>query len=79
VNPLLPAGYDIAWAVAMVLIVSLAVVALVSIARQARGLSSTQALVWTVVVIVVPVLGSLAWLLIGRMSSGGEVEAAPER
>ena len=65
-NPLLPAGYDIAWSVVSVVVIALAVFALVVLARSAQRLTSWQALGWTLVILFVPVLGSLAWLTIGR-------------
>lgn len=67
-NPLLPAGYDIAWTVGSVLLIALLVVALVSMARSATRLTATNALVWTLVVIFVPIVGPLAWLTVGRRS-----------
>ena len=68
VNPLLPVGYDTAWTAILVLQIALVMVALVSIARSARRLTSTQALIWTLVAIFVPVVGPLAWLSIGRQA-----------
>ena len=68
-NPLLPTTYDIVWTVVFALGVVLALLALVSIARIAKRLTSTQALIWTLVVIFVPVLGPLAWLAIRSASN----------
>jgi len=68
-NPLLPAGYDIAWSVVTLAIVVLIAVALVTLARSAKRLTSPQALLWTLIVLFVPVLGALAWLFIGRPST----------
>ena len=67
-NPLLPAGYDIAWASVSVLMVALLVVALVSMARCASRLTATNAVLWTLLVIFVPFLGPIAWLAVGRRS-----------
>jgi uncharacterized membrane protein YhaH (DUF805 family) len=53
-NPILPAGYDIAWAIVSFLVIALVVVALVSLARTAKRLTSTQALIWTLVTILCP-------------------------
>ncbi|WP_413354206.1 PLDc N-terminal domain-containing protein [Microbacterium sp. 1P06AB] len=66
VNPLLPAGYDIVWSVVALMAAVLAIVALVSLTRSARRLTSTQALLWVLVVLLVPVAGPLAWLAVGR-------------
>jgi uncharacterized membrane protein YhaH (DUF805 family) len=68
INPLLPAGYDIAWTIISILLIALVIVALVSIARTAKRLTSAQALIWTLVTIFVPVVGPIAWLSIGRRS-----------
>lgn len=73
-NPLLPAGYDIAWTVVSVLVIALLIVALVSMARTAKRLTSTQALIWALVTIFVPVVGPLAWLAIGRRSGLAQVQ-----
>jgi len=73
-NPLLPAGYDIAWTTVSFLFIALVVVALVSLARAAKRLTSMQALIWALVTIFVPVVGPLAWLLIGRRSGLAHVQ-----
>lgn len=65
-NPLLPTSYDAWWTIALTLTLALAVVALVSLARKSRRLTATQALGWTLLAIVVPVVGPIAWLTIGR-------------
>lgn len=67
-NPLIPAGYDIVWSVVAALVIALAVVALVTLARSARRLTATQVLIWRVIVLLVPLVGSVAWLAIGRRS-----------
>jgi hypothetical protein len=68
-NPLVPGGYDIAWSVVAVLLIALTVVALISLARSAARVSRTQALVWTLIVLIVPVVGPIAWLTIGRRTA----------
>ena len=68
-NPLLPAAYDIAWSVTAVAMLLLVVVVLFSIARTAELITSSQALIWTLVVIFVPIVGPLSWLFIGRRSA----------
>lgn len=67
-NPLIPAGTDIAWAVVCILAIALAVVALVSLARAAKNLTALQRLVWTIIVLFVPILGASVWLGIGRQA-----------
>lgn len=68
VNPLLPAWYDVVWSVTAVAMFVLLVIALISLSRSAKSLSSLQALVWTFVALFVPIAGPLAWLFIGRRS-----------
>ncbi len=74
INPLILVGYDIVWTLVSVLVIALVIVALVSIARTAKRLTSTQALVWALVTIFVPVVGPLAWLSIGRRSGLAQVQ-----
>ena len=74
INPLLPTGYDITWTAVSILLVALVLVALVSIAQTAKRLTSTQALIWTLVTIFVPVVGPIAWLSIGRRSGLAPVQ-----
>lgn len=71
-NPLIPAGYDIAWSAIAALVIALAVVALIVLARSAKRLSAIQVLVWTLLILFVPVLGSVAWLTIGRRADALE-------
>jgi hypothetical protein len=68
-SPLIPAGYDITWTAVVALTVLLLVIALVSLARTAVRLSPAQSLGWVLVAILLPVLGPLAWLFIGRRSA----------
>ena len=68
-NPLIPAGYDIAWSIVAVAAIVLIVVALISLARSAQRLTSLQALIWVLVVLFVPVLGSIAWMAVGRRTA----------
>jgi len=66
VNPLMPAGYDLVWSGAAVVVFGLAVWGIVSLSRSARRLSSTMVLVWALVILLVPVLGPVSWLFAGR-------------
>ena len=68
-NPLVPATYDIVWMVVTVVAVILMIVALVSIARASKRLNSVLALIWTLVVLFVPVVGPAVWLAIGRRAA----------
>ncbi|WP_214467006.1 PLDc N-terminal domain-containing protein [Microbacterium flavescens] len=65
-NPLIPAAYDVVWSVVALLIIVLTIVALVTLSRLAKRLTSAQALVWTLVVLFVPLVGPSVWLSIGR-------------
>ena len=68
-NPLLPAAYDLTWSVMVVAVLIFMVIALISIARVAKRITSWQSLIWTLVVVFVPLVGPLAWLFIGRRSA----------
>ena len=64
-NPLLPVGYDIFWAVVVAVQLVVLVLALVSIART-RRLGATAQAVWVLIVLLIPILGSLTWFILGR-------------
>lgn len=68
-NPLIPTGYDIVWSVVALALFALMVTALISLVRSARALTTVQSLVWTLLVLLVPLLGALAWLFVGRPSA----------
>lgn len=65
-NPLLPAEYDIAWTVVLVLGLSVVVAAFVSLALSAPRMSPLAAVLWVAMVLLVPVVGAVAWLAVGR-------------
>ncbi len=69
-NPLLPATSDLVWSGLAVVALGLAVWAVLSLSRRARDLSSAVVAVWAVVILLVPVLGPLAWILAGRRARG---------
>jgi drug/metabolite transporter (DMT)-like permease len=75
-NPLIPTGYDILWSVIAIALFALVVAALISLVRNARALTTVQALVWTLLVLFVPLFGALAWLFVGRPSSAAAVARA---
>lgn len=79
VNPLLPAWYDIAWSTSVAVALILLVIALISLSRTARSLSSRQALVWTFITIFAPIAGPLAWLSIGKRSATASPDGSPQR
>lgn len=72
-NPLLPASYDLLWAIAFVAVVGLGVAAFVGISRRARSTPLAVSLVWIALVLLVPVLGPLAWFVVGRRMMGEPV------
>jgi hypothetical protein len=65
-NPLIPPVYDIVWSVVAAASVVLIVIAIVSLSRKASQLSPVLALAWAALILVVPVLGPVAWLAVGR-------------
>ncbi len=70
-NPLIPSALDVAWSAITVVAVCLAIVALITLIRNSRSLTSVQALWWAAIVLLLPILGPTAWLLIGRTSARG--------
>lgn len=64
-NPLLPAGYDIAWTLVLVSVLALTVTALWQ-ALRSRAHTGGEQLLWALVIVVAPVLGSIAWFVLGR-------------
>lgn len=70
-NPLVPAAYDIGWAVVALVAFALAVWAIVSLSRGAARLPSLTVVLWAVVILLVPVLGPVAWLAAGRRAGRG--------
>ncbi|WP_241248974.1 PLD nuclease N-terminal domain-containing protein [Agrococcus sp. KRD186] len=66
-NPLLPAGYDLIWSGIVLVVVVLAVTALWQ-ALRSKHYSGGQQLMWALLIVVAPVLGALAWFVLGRPS-----------
>ncbi len=70
VNPVIPAWYDLWWSAGGVLIllalVTVWVVALISIRRHSDRLSPTATAVWVAIVLFASLLGAIAWFTIGR-------------
>lgn len=64
-DPLLPAGYDVVWTLVLVGLAALTVAALWQ-ALRSKAHTGTQQLLWALVIVVAPVLGSLAWFVLGR-------------
>ncbi len=75
VNPLIPVGYDIAWTVVTVLMIALLLVAFISLVRFAPRLKATSALIWSLLIICVPIVGPIAWLAVGRRSGLSSAQA----
>ncbi|ANJ27356.1 PLDc N-terminal domain-containing protein [Agromyces aureus] len=71
-NPVIPVWFDIVWSAAAVIAIALTVVALIVLARTAKRLPLNHALIWTMVVLFVPVLGPIAWLAIGNRAISPE-------
>jgi hypothetical protein len=67
-NPLIPAAYDLAWSGVLVIWLALLIVALLQI-RRAPALTPTTRAIWVLVVLVGPVIGPLAWFVVGRKSA----------
>ncbi|KAA9110606.1 PLDc N-terminal domain-containing protein [Microbacterium rhizomatis] len=68
-NPLLPAGFSLAWSITVAAIAICAFTALVSLFRGRDHLRPLALAVWTVAIAAFPVLGAAAWLFVGRPQS----------
>jgi asparagine N-glycosylation enzyme membrane subunit Stt3 len=64
-NVLLPAAYDITWALLVPLSVAAAIAALVHLIRR-RDTTSTETALWALVVLLAPLLGPAVYFLAGR-------------
>ncbi|MDH6236868.1 PLDc N-terminal domain-containing protein [Cryobacterium sp. CG_9.6] len=69
-NPLLPAASDLVWSGVVVIGVVLLVITIVQISRAAT-LSTTARALWVLGILIAPVIGVLAWFVIGRRSAWG--------
>ncbi|MBO1901010.1 PLDc_N domain-containing protein [Leucobacter weissii] len=76
IDPLAPTAYDVSFTIFAAIAAVLLVVALVSIARHAQRLTAWQAILWVLLALVIPVLGPLAWLFIGRRA-GAPLRSLP--
>jgi hypothetical protein len=65
-NPLVPSAYDVVWGAVMIVPLVLAIIALVSLARSRASLTATQTMVWVLLILLIPLLGAIAWLVAGR-------------
>lgn len=74
-NPLVPSAYDVVWGAVLLVSVVLAIIALFSLARSRGSLTGAQRLVWVLLILLIPLLGAIAWLVAGRPRTA--VPAAP--
>lgn len=73
-NPLLPAYYDLVWSGIVVAVLALTATAIWQ-ALRSKDYSGGQQLMWALLIVVVPVLGALAWFVLSRPK--GAVESTP--
>lgn len=65
VNAMLPDSFNVLWTVVVVLQVVLVLVALGTIIASPRYTGGGK-LLWAVLVLTAPILGAVAWLVVGR-------------
>ena len=65
-NPLVPSAYDVVWGAVMLVLFVLAIAALISLARSRASLTASQTLAWVLLILLIPLLGAIAWLVAGR-------------
>lgn len=63
-NPLLPASYDIVWTIIVFAFITLAIRALMTLAKST--LDAPTKLAWAVFILDIPVLGAVVWLAYRR-------------
>lgn len=68
VNPLIPAPYDLIWSGMVAVMFALMVAAIVSVVRHAKHLSALAYVLWILVVLSLPLLGSALWFAFGRQA-----------
>lgn len=69
INPLIPAGYDLAWTFVVVVVVGACaafILAAVWSIMSSPRLTGSGRLLWMLVVLALPVLGTAAWFAWGR-------------
>ncbi|QBJ94987.1 PLDc_N domain-containing protein [Rhodococcus sp. ABRD24] len=71
-DPTLPLAFDIAWMALVLLWLILVVSTSISVLR-ARHITTPAKIAWILLVLALPVLGSLLWLLIGNKPGTDDV------
>ncbi|GAB3535600.1 hypothetical protein GCM10027403_13530 [Arthrobacter tecti] len=74
-NPLVPTHWELTVTAVGLLLVVLAIAAVVSLARN-RNYTPVQRLLWLLVIIFAPIVGSVLWLLVGRRTGTQRHNAA---
>jgi hypothetical protein len=75
VNPVIPAVYDLLWAVVPLAVTAFAAVALITLVLDVRALaalgirSTTYTLGWIAVIVLIPVVGPILWFALRRASA----------
>jgi hypothetical protein len=64
-NPVIPLGPEIVWVVMLIAVGVLWASAAVTLWRRKDQLTAARLIAWTVLIIVVPVIGAAGWLLFG--------------
>jgi hypothetical protein len=81
-NALIPAGYDALWIAIALAALMLVVSAIASIARHFPKYGLLISVVWLIVVLALPIVGSIAWFVAGRgawrpRGTGGRTKKRP--
>jgi len=63
VNPVIPPVFDVIWIVAVLLVTLLTIAALIVLALAWQRQPIVHTVAWLVLVLAVPVLGSIGWLI----------------
>jgi drug/metabolite transporter (DMT)-like permease len=68
VNPLMPSPFFGIWGIVMIAGVALFIAALISVARN-KTYTSAGTVIWTLIILALPVAGPVLWFLMGRKPS----------
>lgn len=76
VNPQMPVGFELAWAIVVAVYLVVVAVAVTSLWRSRDRLSPTSLVLWALAIVVLPLTGGVAWLLVGRQMTRRRVASA---
>jgi len=61
-----PPLYDLVWSIVPLVLLVAVVASLISLIRNGRTLSPRDLVFWAIFIVVIPVVGAIAWFALGR-------------